>query len=368
MPTFKILCVIGTRPEAIKMAPLILQLQKSSRFETRVVLTNQHKDLVIPLLQWFGITQWDEIPPPAEGLRLAELTAYLLTQLDSYIAKIHLDLVIVQGDTKSVLTASLAAFFQKIPLAHLEAGLRTHDLTQPFPEEANRALTARIAQLHFCPTEQAQANLLQEGIAAESIHIVGNTVIDALFFTRDKLLSEYTEAVTNDERHILLTVHRRENFGAPLRGIFQAIKNTVEKRAWLHVTYPVHPNPNVRDVAYEYLGNHPQITLVPALEYPALVQQIMRSDLVLTDSGGIQEEAPALGKPVLILRETTERPEVVDLGAAHLVGSDAHNIEKWIDHFLPAPPQPQRTITPCFPYGVGDASYKTVTILERWFH
>jgi UDP-N-acetylglucosamine 2-epimerase (non-hydrolysing) len=315
--TKSVLCIVGTRPEVIKMAPVIRSLREVSELEVSVLSSGQHRELLVPLIDWFELEVDADLRVMTENQSLGELTARLIRGFEEQFAASRPDLVIAQGDTTTVFCAALSCFYQNIPFGHVEAGLRTFERRNPFPEEFNRVAVAQLAQIHFCPTIQARENLLAENVDATVAHMTGNTVIDALRFTTAKLRSRVTRDFDHD---ILLTAHRRENFGAPLVEIFEAILELCQEFPHLKVLYPVHPNPNVRGVAERLLGNHPRIKLVDPLDYPDLVAAMQQAKLILTDSGGIQEEAPALSKPVLVLRATTERPEAVDIGVAMLVG------------------------------------------------
>lgn len=315
----KVLCIVGTRPEVIKMAPVIRLLRSEPRFDVTVLCSGQHRDLLAPLADWFGIAFDDDLEVMSEDQSLSALTARLMIAFEGYLSGARPDTVIAQGDTTTVMCAALSCFYLGLPFAHVEAGLRTFDFANPFPEEFNRTVAGRLASLHFCPTERAARNVLAEHAAPDAVHVTGNTVIDALQYTAAKL----ERAAGGHRRHdVLLTAHRRENFGAPLEAVFRAVRRLADEFSGLSVLYPVHPNPNVRKPAREILAGHPRITLAEPLGYPQLVQAMQDARFILTDSGGIQEEAPALGKPVLVLRSVTERPEAVELGVARLVGTD----------------------------------------------
>jgi UDP-N-acetylglucosamine 2-epimerase (non-hydrolysing) len=313
----KVLCIVGTRPEVIKMAPVIRALHAVSEFDVGVLSSGQHRELLVPLIGWFELAVDADLRVMTENQSLSELTARLIRGFEQSFSNSRPDLVLAQGDTTTVLCAALSCFYQNIPFGHVEAGLRTFEARNPFPEEFNRVAVARLAQLHFCPTARARTNLLAEHVDGSTAHMTGNTVIDALQFTTAKLK---TQAAQKFDHDILLTAHRRENFGEPLSDIFDAVLDLCREFPVLKVLYPVHPNPNVRGAAERMLGNHPQIKLVDPLDYPDLIAAMQQAKIILTDSGGIQEEAPALSKPVLVLRATTERPEAVELGVAKMVG------------------------------------------------
>jgi UDP-N-acetylglucosamine 2-epimerase (non-hydrolysing) len=313
----KVLCIVGTRPEVIKMAPVIRALREDGGLETRVLSSGQHRELLMPLIDWFELQVHDDLRVMSDNQSLGELTARLMRGLEAHFAAARPDLVLAQGDTTTVMCAALSCFYAGIPFGHVEAGLRTFDLRNPFPEEFNRVAVTRLARLHFCPTARARENALAEHADALHVHLTGNTVIDALLFTRAKIGRQAQRGPGHD---ILVTAHRRENFGQPFVDICSALLDLCQDFPRLRVLFPVHPNPNVRNVAEDLLGGHPQITLSQPLAYPDLVAAMLRARVILTDSGGIQEEAPALAKPVLVLRAATERPEAVELGVARLVG------------------------------------------------
>lgn len=312
-----VLCILGTRPEVIKMAPVIRALRTAPALAVSVLSSGQHRELLVPLVDWFELTVDADLRVMTENQSLSELTARLMLGFERQFSASTPDLVLAQGDTTTVMCAALSCFYRNIPFGHVEAGLRTFDARNPFPEEFNRVAVTRLARLHFCPTARARDNVLAEHIEAGAAHLTGNTVIDALQFTAAKLKSRPARGFDHD---ILLTAHRRENFGAPLAEICAALLDLCREFPRLKVLYPVHPNPNVRQVVERLLKGHAQISLAEPLDYPDLVAAMQQAKLILTDSGGIQEEAPALAKPVLVLREATERPEAVELGVAKVVG------------------------------------------------
>lgn len=323
----KAMLVFGTRPEAIKLCPLALHLKQHPTFcQVRVCVTGQHRGLLDSALETFGVVPDHDLEIMSDGQTLAEVTARLLSRLDPIVEAECPDIVYVQGDTTSALAGALGAFYRRIPVAHVEAGLRTGDLLSPFPEELNRVLLGRLCALHFAPTERAAGNLRLEGVPESALCVTGNTGIDALLWVRARLISGELRgyngsAAQSAKRQILVTAHRRENHGAGLDGICTALLR-IAARGDCDVVYPVHPNPTVREHVKRRLGNVRGIHLIEPLEYVSFVDLMRRSDLILTDSGGIQEEAPALGKPVLVLRESTERQEAVEAGTALLVGTD----------------------------------------------
>ncbi len=329
----KILFLFGTRPEAIKMAPLIHCFSKDKHFEVRVAVTAQHREMLDQVLSFFEIKVDYDLNVMTPNQTLHELTANLISRItNEVLLKEHFDYVFVQGDTTTVLASALAAFYQKMKIIHIEAGLRSGDLSSPFPEEMNRVLTSRLAYIHFCPTENSKQNLLNENIT-KNVFVVGNTVIDALLTglnkvknsSEDDLLKKY-DFIDFDRKLILITCHRRENFGKPFEDICNALLEIAENfENEIEIIYPVHLNPNVKEVAHNLLKRK-NIKLISPLEYPELIWLMSKSNIILTDSGGIQEEAPSLGKPVLVMREVTERTEGVDAGTAILVGSDESKI------------------------------------------
>lgn len=320
----RILVAIGTRPEAVKLALVVEALRAGGWCEVRVLATAQHRALLDQALAFFELVPDRNLDSMRPDQSLADLTARMLVAVDRVLEDERPDCVLAQGDTTTVLATALAASYRRVRFAHVEAGLRTGDRARPFPEEANRCLVARLADIHFAPTYGARANLLREGIPAASVHVVGNTAIDAVLWTAARV--DAAEFAPRDGRRLLLvTAHRREHFGAEFEAVCAALR-TLADRGDVTLLYPVHPNPNVREPAHRLLGSHPRITLAEPLAYPAMVAALKACTLVLTDSGGLQEEAPALGKPVLVLRSVTERPEAIEAGAAELVGTDPARI------------------------------------------
>jgi UDP-N-acetylglucosamine 2-epimerase (non-hydrolysing) len=348
-----IVCVIGTRPELIKMAPVVHALAGAAQFRVSVLNSGQHRDLLAPLAGWFEIGFDHDLAVMTEEQSLAGLTARLMESFDRHLEAERPDLVIAQGDTTTVMCAALSCYYRGIAFAHVEAGLRTFDLQNPFPEELNRLIADRLARFHFCPTERAARNVLEQGLPPGNVLVTGNTVIDALHFTLAKLERSPAQGRRHD---ILLTAHRRENFGAPLERVFAAVRRLLDEHPALTVLYPVHPNPNVQGPARALLGGHPRVTLTEPLSYPDLVRAMRDARLILTDSGGIQEEAPALGKPVLVLRAATERPEAVELGVAELVGTETDAIVEAGRRLLSDPAHYARMARGVSPYGDGRAA------------
>jgi|SRR5579859_2243036 len=379
----KISVVFGTRPEGIKLAPVILALRKDPRFSIHVCVTAQHRHMLDQVLQAFDIVPDVDLDLMRAGQTLEGLTCSALTGVSEYLKAQRPDLVLVQGDTTTVLATSLAAFYQNVAIGHLEAGLRTGNLKSPWPEEANRVLTSHLATLHFAPTEGAKANLLAEGIRSDRIFVTGNTVVDALFIAVEKVRSSAPEisnidpAYMNGTRDIplvLITGHRRESFGKGLQSICEAIARLAQTFPTTQFVYPVHLNPEVRSTAAQVLGsatngeNHAKnIHLIEPLPYLRFIALMDRATLILTDSGGIQEEAPSLGKPVLVTREVTERPEAVALGNAKLVGSDTEKIVREVSKVLTDKSCYSAMAQVRYPYGDGHATERIVTVISNYF-
>lgn len=374
----RILILMGTRPEAIKMAPVVRAVGGCPRLEPIVVNTGQHRELIDQVIDLFGIEVHRDLAVMRPDQSLAELTARLVSALDEVLVHLEPDLVLVQGDTTTVLAGALASFYRRIPVGHVEAGLRTGNLASPFPEEANRKLTTTLAAMHYAPTEQSRANLLAEGVADEQIFVTGNTVIDALQLERqrqqgtsgDALRQKLTELIGNDFQQrpvVLVTGHRRENFGEGFEQICTALATLADRFADHLFVYPVHLNPNVQKIVGERLGNAKNIRLIPPQPYSEFVCLLDSCRLVLTDSGGVQEEAPSLGKPVLVMRDTTERPEGVDAGTVKLVGPVAKSIIASATELLSDQAAYQRMAEAVNPYGDGQASERIVDAIERFF-
>nr|WP_218156339.1 UDP-N-acetylglucosamine 2-epimerase (non-hydrolyzing) [Dyella sp. OK004] len=353
------MCVIGTRPEAIKMAPVVAALRATDWARCVVVATAQHRNLLDQMLRRLEVPVDHDLDLMTAGQAPTDLIARMLPALDRVLVKEHASIVLAQGDTSTVLAAALAAFHRQVPFGHVEAGLRTQDLDQPFPEEGYRQMVARIARWHFAPTSGAAEHLRAEGISAAGIHVTGNTGIDTLMHTVHKL----GPAPIRQGRTILLTAHRRENFGLPLRNILSAVRELADRYTDIEVLYPVHPNPNVQESARSVLANHPRIKLLPPQDYFDFVDLMRQSTLILTDSGGVQEEAPALAKPVLVLREQTERPEAVQAGVAKLVGTDTKRIVMAAVHLLDDASAHARMAKGGSPYGDGRAAARIISEL-----
>lgn len=363
----RILCVVGTRPEAIKMAPVILALKQQPWADVRVLATAQHRQMLDQVLAFFGITPDIDLNIMRPNQALTALTARLLLEMDEVLNAEKPDAVLVQGDTTTVMAATMACFYHRILVGHVEAGLRTWDMHNPFPEEANRVIAGKLARWHFAPTEGSRQNLLREGIADKDIVVTGNTVIDALLVTAQKPLHMGVD-IAADKRMVLVTSHRRENFGEPFQQICRALKTLAEQNPQVQFLYPVHPNPNVKDVAYAHLGQLSNFILCEPLDYAPFVAAMKRATLILTDSGGVQEEAPALGKPVLVLRDETERPEAVSEGVVRLVGANYERIVQEAQRLLDDAQAYQDMARGVSPYGDGHAAERIVkTLRDHWF-
>ncbi len=359
----KILIVMGTRPEVIKLAPVVIGARnRPDQFETFVVATSQHREMLDQMLETFQIAVDIDLDIMKPNQDLSHVTTAALNGLHDVVGQVKPDWVIVQGDTTTTFTGALAAFYHQVSVAHVEAGLRTHDKRQPFPEEINRRLTTQIADAHFAPTTRSRDNLLREGVSDEAIWVTGNTGIDALFLTLGSRLGEATASPAGAPR-LLVTAHRRENHGEPMARICRAVLRLVQEFPDLHAYYPVHLSPKVRDVVFPLLGNHPRIELGEPLEYREFVGEMNRAHLILTDSGGIQEEAPSLGKPVLVMRETTERPEGIDAGTVRLVGTDEERIYSETARLLSDDNAYQEMAQARNPYGDGHATERILSTL-----
>jgi len=363
--------IFGTRPEAVKMAPLVLALQACRRRSVcTVIVTAQHREMLDQVLDVFGLTPAYDLDLMRPESALAGLTARVMTDLTPVLEEVKPDLVLVQGDTTTVLTAALAAFYLQIPVGHVEAGLRTDDRYNPFPEEINRRLTGRLATLHFSPTHWARDNLLAEGVAPETIFVAGNTVIDALQTVAEGELPKPADLAADalaGRRLLLVTAHRRENLGEPLADICRALARIVEAEPDTALVYAMHRNPKVRDTVHSILGGRPRVHLIEPPDYLTFVGLMRQATLILTDSGGIQEEAPALGKPVLVLRRTTERPEGVTAGTARLIGTAEEDIVSAALELLRSGERYQAMARAVNPYGDGTASERILAAIQHHF-
>lgn len=361
----KIMVVFGTRPEAIKMCPLVKELKKQPEFETICCVTGQHREMLKQVLEAFEVVPDYDLAIMKERQTLFDVTVNVLNGMKEILEKERPDVVLVHGDTTTTFATGLAAFYLEIPVGHVEAGLRTYNLAAPFPEEFNRQGVGIFARFHFAPTETARENLVREGKDASHIYVTGNTVIDALKTT---VRPSYTHPVlewAKDSRLVLLTAHRRENLGAPLFSIFEGIKQVLDEVEDVKVVYPIHMNPVVRDTAAKVFGDHPRVRLIDPLDVLDFHNFMNRAYLILTDSGGIQEEAPALGKPVLVMRNTTERPEGVEAGTLKLVGTDKAVIYREFKRLLTDPAEYDAMSRASNPYGDGTACAQIVEILKK---
>lgn len=363
----KVMTVFGTRPEAIKMAPLVHELEKNDKIESIVTVTAQHREMLDQVLQIFKVTPDYDLNMMKERQTLIDITTRALVGLHDVIQKVSPDIVLVHGDTSTTFVASLAAFYSQIKVGHVEAGLRTWNRYSPFPEEMNRQLTGVIADLHFSPTERAAQNLLNEDKKEETIFITGNTAIDALKTTVNEQYTHETLDNLGDDRLILVTAHRRENLGEPMNNMFRAIKRLVQEHDDVQVIYPVHMNPVVRETANEILGDDPRIYLIEPLDVLDFHNFAARAHIILTDSGGVQEEAPSLGVPVLVLRDTTERPEGLEAGTLKLAGTNEENIYKLAYELLNDKSKYEAMAKSSNPYGDGQASKRIVDAILYHF-
>ncbi len=361
----KLLIVFGTRPEAIKMCPLVKEFRQRDRMEVRVCVSGQHREMLDQVLGLFAVVPDYDLKIMRQGQTLYDITAKTLTGMGEILTDYTPDLVFVHGDTTTAFSSALACLYQKIPVAHVEAGLRTHNIYAPFPEEFNRQGVGLIAKYHFAPTQAAEDNLRQEGKPYESIYVTGNTVIDALKTT---VRGDYTSEITRwaqGSRLILVTAHRRENLGQPMRNMFHAIRRVAEKYRDVKIVYPVHPNPAVSQIAYEILSGCGNIRLIPPLNAFDFHNLMNQAYFILTDSGGVQEEAPSLRKPVLVMRETTERPEGVAAGTLMMVGTDEKIIYDGCRALLDEPEIYKKMCQTENPYGDGNACKRIADIVER---
>lgn len=368
MEKIKVMTVFGTRPEAIKMAPLVLALQADERFEAVTTVTAQHREMLDQVLEIFKIVPDYDLNIMHKEQTLTEITANVLTKLDQVIKAVKPDIILVHGDTTTTFAASVAAFYNQVAIGHVEAGLRTWNKYSPFPEEMNRQMTDDLADLYFAPTEESKANLLKENQAAAKIFVTGNTAIDAL---KQTVSSDYQHELLAklDPGHklILVTMHRRENQGQPMARVFRTLLEVVEQRPEVEVIYPVHLSPKVQKLAHEILGNHERIHLIAPLDVVDFHNLAAKSYFIMTDSGGVQEEAPSLGKPVLVLRDTTERPEGVSAGTLKLVGTEPAKVKAAMLELLDDPNVYQQMAQAQNPYGDGQASQRILAAIAYYF-
>ena len=370
----KVLTVFGTRPEAIKMAPLVDALAKDPFFDAKVCVTAQHREMLDQVLNLFSIEPDYDLNIMKPGQGLTEITCRILEGLKPILESFKPDVVLVHGDTTTTLATSLAAFYQRIPVGHVEAGLRTGDLYSPWPEEANRTITGHLAMYHFAPTENSRQNLLRENISDSKIFVTGNTVIDALISVRDRVLAddslrsslaECHPFLNNSKKLILVTGHRRESFGDGFERICHALAEIAKENSDVQIVYPVHLNPNVSEPVTRILGDVKNVVLIDPQEYLPFVYLMNHAYLILTDSGGIQEEAPSLGKPVLVMRDTTERPEAVDAGTVRLVGTDTQEIVRQVTRLLKDQNEYEVMSRAHNPYGNGKACEQILAALKK---
>lgn len=372
MRPIKVLSIFGTRPEGIKMCPLVKALDKDERFESLVCDTAQHREMLDAVLEVFDVNPQYDLDIMAHGQTIIDISNKVLRGVDSVIKESNPDIVLVHGDTSTTLNGALAAFYNKVPVGHVEAGLRTYDIYSPFPEEANRKLTGAITTLHFAPTTTNEKNLLREGVDPKSIFITGNTVIDALLSVIDKDL-KFEQEVLNDidyknKNVILLTTHRRENWGEPMENIFKAMIKLVREDESIEVIFPMHKNPSIRELAHRYFDEYKgRVHLIEPLEYVEFANLMERVKLIMTDSGGIQEEAPTLGKPVMVLRTETERPEAVEAGTIKLSGIETENIYNEAKELLTNKESYDKMAKATNPYGDGKACERILDHIADYF-
>ncbi len=367
----RLMLVFGTRPEVIKLAPVIEELRSNpKKYSVAACFTAQHREMCEPLLRFFSIKPSYDLDIMIERQSLMHIATRTMRRLDEALSRDPADMIVVQGDTTSAVAAALLSFYRRIPVAHVEAGLRTHDVWNPYPEEMNRKLIGSIAQLHFAPTRRAALALADEGVSRESVYVTGNTVIDALSLALAKKRTGASRSVSRARRGrklILVTAHRRESFGKGIEEICAAILDLVERNDDIEIHFPVHPDPAVKKPVERALSRRARITLSPPLEYPAFVAVMKESSIVLTDSGGIQEEAPALGIPVVVMRDETERPEIVEAGGAVLAGAHRDRIVAEVERILGNPRLYERMARVRNPFGDGLASRRIVRIIDAWF-
>lgn len=369
MEKLKIMVVFGTRPEAIKMAPLVLELQKQSEMiQTVTVVTAQHRQMLDQVLETFKIVPNYDLNIMGKSQTLLEITTKILDKLDPIIKKEKPDMVLVHGDTTTTFATSLVAFYNQVRIGHVEAGLRTFDKYSPFPEEMNRQMTDNLADLYFAPTGESKTNLLKENHSVSSIVVTGNTAIDALKLTvQEDYHHEVLDRLDPIKKLILVTMHRRENQGSPMRAVFAALREMVDQEPDIEVVYPVHLSPAVQEVAHDLLGNHERIHLIEPLDVFDFHNFASRSYFIMSDSGGVQEEAPSLGKPVLVLRDTTERPEGVQAGTLKLVGTDPETIKSTMTELLNDEKLYFEMANARNPYGDGKASARIIQAIKHYF-
>ncbi len=371
MSPARVAVIFGTRPEAIKLAPVIRELRsRRDRFRIALCITSQHNELLQQALSILELTVDRDLRIMRRNQSLYQVIAAAMSRLESVLREVKPEAVIVQGDTSTAFAAALASYYLKLPVCHVEAGLRTHNKYAPFPEEINRRLIAGIAELNFAPTRKACENLLHEGVPPEKVVVVGNTVVDNLLWMVEKIKATEFKApelpiLADGEKLILVTSHRRESFGPGFKGICMALRDIARKHPEVQIVFSLHPNPNVYRPAHRYIGNLPRVHLIKPLDYRSFVAAMMKSYLILTDSGGVQEEAPVLGKPVLVLRQVTERPEVVEAGTGKVVGTRREDIVRETLRLLEDSAAYREMSAPCSPFGDGKASKRIVNRLEK---
>lgn len=371
MKKLKIMTIFGTRPEAIKMAPLVKKLEEYEEIESIVCLTAQHREMLDMVIDLFHITPNYDLNIMQHGQTISDITVRILKGVEEVLMKEKPDMVLVHGDTSTTFVGALAAFYQKIQVGHVEAGLRSGNIYSPYPEEMNRKLTSNLVNIHFAPTEGNYNNLIREGVDKDSIFITGNTVIDALlsvvkedYVFEDPLLNSIDY---ENKKVIVMTCHRRENWGKPMADIFSAVKELAEENKNVEVLFPMHSNPNIRSLAKDIMGNCDNIHLMDSLDYEPFSNLLNRAYLILTDSGGIQEEAPSLGKPILVMRTETERPEASEAGTVKIIGVEKEDIKREVNLLLNDSAEYHRMANAVNPYGDGTASEKTVEALLKYF-
>lgn len=369
MKKIKVMVVFGTRPEAIKMAPLVLELQKQSEtIETITVVTAQHRQMLDQVLETFHIQPDYDLDIMGKNQSLLDITAKILEKFDPVVKEVHPDMILVHGDTTTTFVASLVAFYNQVRIGHVEAGLRTFDKYSPFPEEMNRQMTDNLADLYFAPTSESKANLLMEHHSESAIFITGNTAIDALRLTvQEDYHHQVLDQLDPEKKLVLVTMHRRENQGQPMRAVFGALREMVDAHPELEVVYPVHLSPAVQEAARDILGDHDRIHLIAPLDVFDFHNLASRSYFIMSDSGGVQEEAPSLGKPVLVLRDTTERPEGVKAGTLKLVGTDPERVKEEMTALLTDPDLYKKMASARNPYGDGKASERIVQAIQHYY-
>lgn len=369
MKKIKVMVVFGTRPEAIKMAPLVLELQKQSEtIETITVVTAQHRQMLDQVLETFHIQPDYDLDIMGKNQSLLDITAKILEKFDPVVKEVHPDMILVHGDTTTTFAASLVAFYNQVRIGHVEAGLRTFDKYSPFPEEMNRQMTDNLADLYFAPTSESKANLLMEHHPESAIFITGNTAIDALRLTvQEDYHHQVLDQLDPEKKLVLVTMHRRENQGQPMRAVFGALREMVDAHPELEVVYPVHLSPAVQEAAKDILGDHDRIHLIAPLDVFDFHNLASRSYFIMSDSGGVQEEAPSLGKPVLVLRDTTERPEGVKAGTLKLVGTDPERVKEEMTALLTDSDLYQKMASARNPYGDGKASERIVQAIQHYY-